>query len=337
MPHEPKLTAYVLQLKPKTDQIENSNRNLFKNKINEAESDDLEDSYIFTEIFRLLVNNLDTNEMYIDSQSKKCMTAYQHNIESENIDPNLFVHSENFIIEGKIEGGAYGKKRNKTETSNRSNKSEVSENDAITDDFYFLLYSPLNSNKSILLIQSYSDDSIDSVVKKFFTSFFSYPLLFSKATSNKFVPRRIINDFRNGATISSFTYTTHIPSTTLLGSTVRMNNESFKITFKIEPIEENISYDEFGLTVRTMDTVNISNIPLRDFNNRRGNLADSSTGKTTPFELNSSFDIKPLIILSKYITIEHNESDFERIRDFCLDILEEMKQEIYPRNAVRER
>jgi hypothetical protein len=116
-----------------------------------------------------------------------------------------------------------------------------------------------------------------------------------------------------------------------------MNNESFKITLKIEPIEENISYEEFGLAVRTIDDMNLSNIPIRDFNNRRGNLADSSTGRTTPFELSSSFDIKPNIILSKYISIEYNESDFDRIKEFCLEILEEMKQEIYPRNAVQER
>lgn len=337
MAHEPKLTAYVLQLKPRTNHVENSNRNLFKNKIGEATNDDLTDSYIFTEIFSHLINRLDTDEMYTDSQSKKCMTAYQTDIEDENVNPNIVVHSQNFIIEGKIEGGAYGKKRNKTETSNKNNKSEVSENDAITDDFYFLLHSPLNSNKSVLLVQSYSDDSIDSVVKKFFINFFSHPLLFSQASLKKYIPRRIIEDFKTGATVSSLTYSTQVPSQTLLGSTVRMNNESFKITVKIEPIEENISYEEFGLAVRSIDEMNVSDIPLRDFNNRKGNLSDSSTGKTTPFELSSSFDIKPNIILSKYISIEHNESDFERIKDFCLEILEEMKQEIYPRNAVQER
>jgi len=73
--HEPKLTVYTISIKPVSDKIERSNRWLFRNIINEANSNKLEDSFIITEIFKRFIALLDTPEMYSDTKSKKCITA----------------------------------------------------------------------------------------------------------------------------------------------------------------------------------------------------------------------------------------------------------------------
>lgn len=338
MAHEPKLTAYTIQLKPSNGTTENTNRWLFRNLINEANQNELTDSYIITEVFRCFISALDTPEMYSDTSSKKCMTANQPNIEDHNVNANIILHSQQFIIEGKVEGGSYGRKRNKTSTIDKSNKSNVDERDAITEDFYFLLYCPLQSSKSTLFVQSYSDDSIDSVMKKFWQNFFSFQGTFNQPAVKRFVPISIINDFRTNATVSGLTFTTDIPGETLLESTSTQTTRNYKVTVKITPTNDDLSVEEFEQTIEPLQQTFFTRLMnLGQFVKKKGTLRDTSTNKTSPFDLGSSFEIQPSILLSKYITINGDDTDFERIKNYCFALLESVKPEIYIQNAVQER
>ena len=216
MAHEPKLSAYIIKLKSIGRGIEKTNRNLFRTII-QNNDENLDDSYIFLEICSRFIKDIDTEKMYADELNKKSMTANQLDLEESSVNPNINFHSEKHIIEGIVEGGKYGKRRKKTSTANKKNKDDVTEDDAITDDFYFLIYTPLESDKSVLMIQSYTDDNIDSVMKKFWKNFLSYPAVFKEPSITKFIPTNIIDDFKDGATVSTLTYTTEVPSSTLLG------------------------------------------------------------------------------------------------------------------------
>ena len=338
MTHEPKLTVYTITLKPGRSCFQNSNKWLFRNLINEANTSRLQDSFIMGEIFAKFIHALDTPQMFSEPTSKKCMTANQSDIEDSNVNANIILHSENFIIEGKVEGGSYGRKRNKTSTINKSNKSDVNEGDAITEDFYFLLYTPLPSNKSILMLQSYSDDSIDTVMKKFWQNFFSFQSTFNKPSIKRFVPKSIIDDFKNNATVSSLTFSTDIPGETLLENTSITTERNFKVTVQITPVTGNMSVDEFEETVEPLQqTLFTRFMNLGQFLNKKGVLKDSKTDKTSPFELGTDFEIQPSILLSKYIDLRGNESDFTRIRDYCFTLLDSVKAEIYNQNALQER
>jgi hypothetical protein len=338
MAHEPKLTAYTIQLKPVTGNIENSNRWLFRNLIKEANQKEMTDSFLFTELFRHLISSLNKPEMYSDTTSKKCMTANQPNIEDSNVSPNLNLHSQQFIIEGKVEGGSYGRKRNKTSTVDKTNKTDVSVRDAITEDFYFLLYCPLHSNKSTLFLQSYTEYSIDSVMKKFWLNFFSSLGSFNQPLIKSYVPISIIEDFKANATVSGLTFTTDIPGETLLESTSTRTTRNFKVTIKITPTKEDLSIKEFEQTIEPLQQTFFTRLMnLGQFVKKQGSLRDITTNKTSPFDLGSSFEIQPSILLSKYITINDDESDFERIKKYCFLLLESVKPEIYLKDAIQER
>ncbi len=338
MSHELKLTAYTIGLKPTSSCRENSNRWLFRNLINEANDNVLVDSYIFTEMFRKFIAALDTPQMYSDTKSKKSMTANQPDIENEHVNANIIPHSLNSIIEGKVEGGSYGRKRNKTSTIDKANKTNVDERDAITDDFYFLLYCPLHSNKSILLLQSYSDDTIDSVMKKFMLNFFSFQNQFNHPVIKRFVPNSIIQDFKNNSTVSSLTFSTEIPGETLLENTTIVTTRNFKITVQITPTEEDFNVQEFEETIEPLQETFFTRLmKLGQFTKKKGTLRDNSTNSTSPFDLGTSFEIQPSILLSKYIVINGEDSDFERIKDYCMSLLESIKSEIYIEHAVQER
>ena len=338
MAHEPKLTAYTLRLKPINETVENSNRCLFRSLINEANQNVLADSFIMAEIFRHFISALDTPQMYSDTDNKKCMTANQSNIESSEVNPNIILHSQQFIIEGKVEGGSYGRKRNRTSTIDKSNKSNVDERDAITEDFYFFLYCPLQSNKSILFLQSYSDDTIDSVMKKFWLNFFSLNGVFNHPIIKRFVPNAIVEDFKSNATVSELSFTTDIPGTTLLDSVSTEVTRNFKVTVKITPTDEDFSLEEYQQTIVPIQQTLFTRVMhLGQFLKKKGTLRDTTTNKTSHFDLGTSFEIQPSILLSKYITINGDDTDFERIKDYCFRLLEDVKPEIYVQDAIQDR
>ncbi len=337
MAHDPKLNVYTIQLKASNNSPYNNNRWLFRHKINQANTTPLTEGFIMAEIFAKVIQQLDAPEMYADDVNKKCMTANQPNINDNNVNPNIILHSEQKIIEGKIEGGTYGRKRNKTSTINKAEKSRVQERDAITEDFYFLLYTPFNSSKSVLMIQSFTDDTIDSVMKKFWQNFFSFPTDFNHPKIERYIPNSIINDIKNNSTISSLSFTTEVLGQTLLEDPIIQEDHEFVVKVEIKPLRNELTVEEYtGIIDRIIHKVQRF-LPQNAFNRRTGTLRDRATDRNSQFEIGTDFDIHPTIYLSKHIELTGQESDFDRIRDFCFRLLEEIKTEIYPQHAVQER
>lgn len=337
MAHEPKLTVYTVKIRPAHTGIENTNRWLFRNIIGEANENTLDDSFIITELFRRFIADLDRPEMFSDDMSKKCMTANQPNIDDDDVSPNITFLSEQFIIKGRVEGGNYGRKRNKTSTVNKANKSGVDIADAITDDFYFLMYLPPYSNKSVLMVQSYTDDTIDAVMKKFWQNFFSFNVMYQKPVIRRFVPKAIIDDFKEDVTVSSFSFATEVPGDTLLAETRNVREQKFKITISITPTEDDLTVGEFEEAVEPLQRNFFGALNLSHFKKRKGRLRNRQTAKVSQFDLGTEFDVKPQILFSKFIDIKHDNSDFDRIDTYCMRLLEEIKPEIYPVNAIQER
>lgn len=332
MPHELKLSTYILRLSPTNKKTENINRTLFEAISGEKGH---EDTSLFLSFFQRFIKSIDTEEMFSDDHSKKCFTAYQPDIEDNDTEPNINVHMHSYIIEGLIEGGLFGRKRSKTSISNKNLKSDVREEDAITDHFYFLLFTPPHSNKSILFVQSYTDITIDTVVKKFFEFLFTYPSVFYKPKLQKYIPKSFIEKFKKGASISELTFTEDIVGETLLDESFTENDQRFKITIKIEPVDENLSYNALENRLHSLAKTVFQKIPLGSFSSKKGTLK-SEKGRTTRFDIDSDFEIQPSILLSDYIELIGEDSDFKKIKDFCLEVLEEVKQEIYHDYAVQE-
>jgi len=188
------------------------------------------------------------------------------------------------------------------------------------------------------MLQSYSDDSIDTVMKKFWLNFFSCSGQFYHPEIKRFVPNSVIEDFKNEATVSSLVFTTEIPGETLLDDTRSTVGRNYKITVKVEPTKKNFSIGEFIETIEPIKKTSFGKIlKLGQFIKRTGYLKDNQTNKTSPFELGSSFEIQPTISLSKYISFDNDDTDFDKIKDYCFNLLQEIKPEIYNQNGIQER
>jgi hypothetical protein len=334
---EQKLNVYTIKLNPESRKTELTNRWLFRNIINEVGNAPIDDAYLFMKVFACFVKKLDTQEMFSDEASHKCITINQNNIEQSDVNTNVFPHPEQCIIEGKLEGGSFGRRRTKTFTANKTQKTEVKEKDAITDNIYFMLYCPLQSDKSVLFIHSYSDNSVDSVFRAFIRKFLKFDGIFKDPHVKRFIPKSIISDFKSDSTIANLTYTTEVPGESLLDKTYQTKGRNYKVSIKITPIGKEFTIDEFDRALepigKTMFTQHLS---LKQFSQKKGIMRDRSTNKTSPFEI-EKYNVKPVILMSKYIDIKNDESDFDRIKEYCLTLLQEIKSEIYPQYAVQSR
>lgn len=337
MAHEPKLTVFTLILKTLDNEVENTNRTLFKHLTKNANGKSIKDSVLFMDMFAVFLKKIDTDEMYKDEKSKKSMTAYQSDITDNSVDTKIKPNVSGFTISGVVDGGSYGRKRNMADISDKKEKTAVTKNKAITDEFYFLLYAPPASNKSVLLIQSFSDESIDSVVKDFFVNFLSYKDVFDKPKIKRHIPPAIIEDFKKDSVITQFGYSTTVTGKDLFSPALKINDKEFKVSIKIEPVEE-MTMSEFQKSKSFLATIPFAvNNLLGNFKRKKATLKDNATMKKSSFEINSDYNIHPIIDLTKYIKFKNEEIDFGLVGAYCVKLLkDEIIPEIYPEYALTE-
>lgn len=336
MAHDPKLSVYYLDLKPESDDTPNTNRQLIRSILNIKRKESVEDEVLFVDFFRYFLNTIDTPKMVRNDALKKCMTAFQSNMESDDVQANLLPSVRESIIDGKIEGGPFGRRRKRRSIDDKLNSSEVSPGDAITDDFYFLLYIPLSSNRITLLVQSYSTDSLDTLLKNHFEDLFTIDKIFKRRRFKKYYPPSIIADFKKQTTVSKITYKEKFLGATLSDDAIKIKDRFFNVMVQIVPVDDEFSLDEFDEIVEKLSETRFMHKKLGIFKKKTGNLTDGTTGNRAPFELDNDFDIHPKIDLKKYLTFEDDVINFDLIKTFCITILNELKAELYPQHAVQE-
>lgn len=333
MAHEPKLSVYTIKLRPTSQCTDKSNRFLFQILTNNSAKET--DSSLFLNFFQHFLKKLDTKEMVKDEISKKSFSSYHHDNHTLNHKKKIFPDIHNFIFDGVVFGGSFGRERKMTNLNNKSKSKDVKADDVLNEDFYIFLYIPPQSQTSILMIMSYSDESIDSVIQKFFSKLFAAPNFFNNATIKKFFPKSIVENFKSNSEISSYSYITEIPSETLLDQTIQSFTENFKITVKIKPLKKGLTIEQFDECTPKLNGTIFSKLSLGSFKSKKASLKDKGTNTTSQFDLGNDFEIHPNIILSKYINVDE-ENLIDEIKPYCRKLLLEIKNEIYLTNEITE-
>lgn len=337
MAYEPKLTIYTIKLKPLNDNLQNSNRELFRQKTGQANANGVADSVLFMDFFRLFLQRFESPEMYKHEASSKSMTFYQADIEDNDVDTNVHANTARFTISGVVEGGPYGRKRNKTDSGNKADRSPVNENHAITDSFYFCIYMPPESNKSVLMVQSLTGESIDSVVKDFWKNFLRHDGAFDTTNPTTHVPQSIIDIFKEDTAVSALSYTTVVTGQTLLAPAINLQDKNFKVVVRIEPLGD-MTIEQFEAAKADLDDKMVGTNRLGGFRIRRAALKDNSSGKKSPFQMDSDYEVKPVIFLRKHINFPDGVFSFPLVAKYCEDLLENtLKPDLYAQHAIIER
>lgn len=333
MAHSPKLEVYQIILKPRRDE-DKSFRDLITSKLNLNNNDD--DTAIMFSFFRHFLHEIDADEFISNDTKKKAFTAYNTTPRIEGETTTINIHSEEKIIEGTIEGGKYGLSRNKSRMGHKADKEPLHIDDIILDTFYFLLYLPFDSKYGILLLQSYSSDTISDIFNSFLSKLFSSSRDFQKPKIEKFIPKDIIQEFKQNGVVTRFSFTSRYVEEEMPGLAFIENDNEVAVSIVITT-KKGIALDDLNDFRENIENVDVFGKQLSHFTNKKGYLINTEKNKGTPFKLNGG-EIQPIIYLEGIVEINNGIPNFGQIKDFCFNLLEDtIKPEVYLRDAVQER
>lgn len=327
MSHNPKLNVYILTLNKKNDSVETF-RDLFKVKYNLSTTDN--DRKVFESYFQDFLNGLGKDEFRKDTKAKKVLGVYKSGEGELNF--SISPHYEEHIIEGVIDGGKYGILREYANIDNKDNKQKLDAKNAVLDKFYMFLNTPLNSKYGFLLIQSYTEETIQEPFKDFIKPFFSCEDYFFNVIIEPYVPEKFVKKFKEEARIRLFSFTTLMGiGNTLRDDEVKVGDNVFEVTINIKP-KESIKPD------KTILNKVLSKIGVKKFDNKSLDELESKVFvESGPNKRRANFDLKkeiesirPTIYLEDegiIVNQENSMPDFQEIKKFCFSLIKEVKKE----------
>ncbi|MCL2651868.1 MAG: hypothetical protein FWD60_12720 [Candidatus Azobacteroides sp.] len=242
------------------------------------------------------------------------------------------------IIDGMMIGGLTGIEQEVYKTSSSEEKQDTITEDEVTAlPYYFKIWMPYDSNVGIIMIQSYTETGVVSLVMdkiKHFIRSYNFFIL-----SNPFVDEEYKERFKKYSIVDQL-----VLAKTHLSSEARgALNKSFadfeglKVEIKLSGF--NISIDEFWHQINAQKPLDID---LSEFEMRERENYDviatykDISGKQSKARLSKNLDILPTIILDSTLKEQGKEyPNYEKIQTYTNTILTKVKQEIgYEANEV---
>ncbi|MBW8326541.1 MAG: hypothetical protein K0M50_17385 [Prolixibacteraceae bacterium] len=333
MAHNPKLEVFKIRLKPTTEKVV-TYRDFFKQKLNHIKA---EDSDLFKDYFDNFIDTVDNNDFFKDKKNHKAFTAYDAKKRNENpLNDTIRIHTQSHIIEGVVEGGRYGQSRSMANMANKMKKEKVGTSDIILDRFYFLIYTPLNSDTGILMLQSYSEDSIRDVFTTFIKPFFS-TTGFYHLSIDAYVPKQYIDEFKKGAALKGISFTKNLLIGYIGKGHSKEELEEFNIRIEIKPNGHKSSLKKIKELIQKLSPIQFNENKLEEFS-KRIYLENPKSEKSAYYDLEKDLDaIKPTIYLENRISMSiEGIPDFVELKDYCFNLLDTLKKEIQLMGKIHE-
>lgn len=323
MAYNPKLSVYIITLKSKEAENPKTYREFLQEKYHRDST--ATDSELLQELFDTFVNSVGQDKFYKDDKSKKVIGA-----DDGELLP-LALSSEQSFFDGVIEGGKYGILREFADTENKVEKQVIPASNAVLDKYYILLNPILNDSYAILLVQSYTEESIQTSITLLMYSLFGGCANFNKVQIEPFVPRRFKEKYQESAVVRMFSFTSPTRLSESLRNRVPEADQEFEVEVRIKPKGKAMRVysegtqcviDEYGRKVLDGQTLADGNgkIYMRDGQGRNANYDISR-------EIQS---IRPIIYLSDEGISSDPESgipNFQEVKEYCRALLREVRAE----------
>jgi hypothetical protein len=340
MAHEPKLEIYTLTLKCNKEGIKGDFRDLFREKLDYSK---LPKPYSEEDIFQVYYKN------FIDSISKKDYNqntnkqkgfsiAYEHTTNGTKTRASSPIN-ETTTLTGILDGGHFGRKRNLGKINNALKGKEINKNNIVGDFYYFLLFTPLNHNVGILMVQVYSQDKISDVFCEYLEDYFSEHKIF-KCECKPYIPDSLKDKYLKGATLSSFKFST---GWIVKGDFEEDIPNEYELEVKVEIKDNNSQRVPLNKLKSLLNVFGKSKVQIEggieksldDFKEKRAKI--ESKDKVFSIEFDKEDKIKPVLYLSEYdIDIVDGVPNFDKVDVFCRELLKEIQQKLLPKNAITE-
>lgn len=274
-----------------------------------------------------------TKDFATNSSLKKVMTVIQ-NPKGKTINSHYerrpLPHYPDCIISGVVNGGPYGKERILTELSKKDSAGKLTKSQPVLQYYYIFVYLPLDHSEGFMMIHSDSaEESITQFLRNYVSSIFKVDE-YQKPIMSVFAPSKFQEEYRNGATISSFSFKKTIVDT-------QIEND--------DPIKEIVNDFDVNITVtpkggkpalalanRLKEFFNSkifgnqnNNYRLEEFDHCTVHTRNSDTNSTKQFEWNNrDLDLVPVVYLKDRVTIlEDGTPEFNELDVFCHKLFKE--------------
>ena len=334
----PKLNVYVVTLNPKDKDSHPTFRDLFKEKYHETAA--ISDEELKKMFFQEFLNKVGKTEFRKDTGSKKVIgvSEYDDKAGTSSLHP-LFTRD---VIEGIIDGGQYGVLRAYADVDDKAQKTSLGTNNAVLDKFYICLCTPFNSAFGFLLLQSYTEATIQEPVKSFVVDLLRCEERYYGIHIEPFVPKKFVERFKKESKIRMFTYRSKVGVSDILrDNQLLLKEQSFDVEITIRPLEQDfLPGTEQALTLaEQLGAKRFDDVSLSDYSDCSVYIQDKKDRRTHYDVSNEIHSIRPTIYLAdEGITVDETtgQPDFNEIKVFTLSLLEEVKREYNGNEEIEE-
>lgn len=320
MAYNLKLTIFRITLKKKGG----SNKELFK----------------FSEFFEKAYNKSDKKEAY-DVFIKDYISSFQSRFKlnrdktkgiAANDLHNFISRSEKNVIDGEVIGGQTGIPQELFKQQDaKSITGNVEIDDVTTLPYYIKVWTPLDHNTGVLMVQSYSNLSVTDLIRVHLSQIFQkydFSLIFTQ-----YVPNAIKEQFKEDSSVYKVAFVKEAISKgkRKLINPLFTEFDNLRIKIEVSGFKKNVNefWDEF------LGEEKIVNANLEDFDIKENEdfktvaYYTDSEGHKSNTSIEKEFEIRPTIFLDNNLKKPGSEYfDFEKIKKHTDSILEDIKQEI---------
>jgi hypothetical protein len=335
MEHNPKLEIYKLRLFKKKDSSHVKFAEFFRqlpgyNEIPTPRKP--------ADVLKIFYDNfIHKSDNYFSKKNKAFKIAYEKtNAVKKSL---LKIDSGRQIIYGILDGGKHSIKRTIGELSDSDFEQKIGTTKVVNDKFYFMLYTPLQENVGILIIQGYTEAKISDIFLAFLKEYFK----FERSITNHvevFIPGRFKDEFLTGATFNSLKFSSGFETRANFDD-IKEREYEFKVNIEIISKNKSLSYKQAR---NVLQMLNRGKFELRsgigkELENFDAKVAKMKgrNGKILPYTIDHEDNIKPVILLKDIITVTEGLPDFEQMETYVSELLEDIINELEPpENAVQE-
>lgn len=278
---------------------------------------------LFLDFFAHFIGEIDTGSFHNDTKDRKVMTAYDTDANPESITSTIHPASEREIISGTIQGGAYGSPRTLSKLGNKLKREEIGNDGVILDQFYFLLHTPLDDDKGVLILQSYSSENIKKLFQSFLKKLFTPNKEYKVPQFNPFIPAHLREEFREKSQLAKFTFNSRVLASKLSSTSIITDADEYNINISITPVKKPNQKDGQKI-VKKLSNLPFGNMLLGSFKHKKVVLKDPESGNEAGFEIDNDFSLRPTIYLEGKVNIDSgNIPNFEELNTYCNNLLKE--------------
>ncbi|SHG34929.1 hypothetical protein [Flavobacterium defluvii] len=287
-----------------------------------------------------LFNNI-SGKFKVDNTKKKAFYV-KKNANEKNT--NVKFGTDNSIIHGLIKGGPYDTGKEEGDLNNPLGENKkLKKASILLDDFYFLLYTPMDKEVGILILQNYTSDQIADIFKPFVKGLFRVEKTSYNAYLQEFMPAKMQKEFKENSAIKKFVFSNKYLISDLDEDVI--STGKFTVQLTISSSDNNINIDNLPYWKKIMRKIKFD-IPGNDprfvesFNNQKAYIKDeASKSNPTPFSLDDDLlKIQATIYLENHIGLEENRiPKWNELEKFAQKTLKEIVlPEVYPEDYIDE-